>query len=71
MKTLIVLGVAVAVAVFNLEAGMPLLQDPATSNAALRAALERKLADIDARIAGLAEPPEACPLRTPPLSVPA
>ena len=60
----------------EIEAGMPLLQDPATSSAELRAALERKLADIDARIAGLAqlrsalasrlaEPLEACPLRTP------
>jgi len=68
----------------EIEAGMPLLQDPATSEAELRAALERKLADIDARIAGLAqlrstlaarlaEPLEACPLRTPleTLSVPA
>ena len=55
---------------------MPLLSDPASSGAELRAALERKLADIDARIAGLAElraglaqrlaePLDACPLRNP------
>jgi len=60
----------------EIEAGMPLLGDPATSGAELRAALERKLADIDARIAGLAalraglarrlaEPLDACPLRMP------
>ena len=60
----------------EIEAGMPLLADPATSGAELRSALERKLADIDARIAGLAElrttlaqrlaePLDACPLRTP------
>lgn len=60
----------------EIEAGMPLLSDPATSGLELRAALARKLADIDARIAGLAElraglarrlaePLDACPLRTP------
>ncbi|WP_296942514.1 MerR family transcriptional regulator [uncultured Massilia sp.] len=38
----------------EIEAGMPLLQDADTSAASLRAALARKLADIDARIAGLA-----------------
>ena len=59
----------------EIEAGMPLLADPATSGGELRAALERKLADIDARIAGLAElraglaqrlaePLDACPLRS-------
>ena len=58
----------------EIEAGMPALSDPASSAAELRAALERKLADIDARIAGLAElraalatrltePMEACPLQ--------
>lgn len=60
----------------EIEAGMPVLSDPASSGMELRAALERKLADIDARIAGLvelraalahrlAEPLEACPLRSP------
>lgn len=60
----------------EIEAGMPLLADPATSSLELRAALERKLADIDERIAGLAElraglarrlaePLGACPLRSP------
>ena len=39
----------------DIEAGMPLLADPANAGAELRAALERKLGDIDARIAGLAE----------------
>ncbi len=64
----------------EIEAGMPLLQDPSTSASELRAALERKLADIDARIAGLAqlraglaqrlaEPLDACPLRTPALEL--
>ncbi|MGI4721275.1 MAG: MerR family transcriptional regulator [Janthinobacterium lividum] len=58
----------------EIEAGMPALSDPASSAAELRAALERKLADIDARIAGLAElraalatrladPVQACPLQ--------
>jgi DNA-binding transcriptional MerR regulator len=58
----------------EIEQGMPLLADPATSSTELRAALERKLADIDARIAGLAqlrtalalrlaEPLGACPLQ--------
>jgi MerR family copper efflux transcriptional regulator len=39
----------------DIEAGMPLLADPANAGAELRAALERKLGDIDARIAGLAQ----------------
>jgi MerR family copper efflux transcriptional regulator len=39
----------------DIEAGMPLLADPANAGAELRAALERKLGDIDARIAGLVE----------------
>jgi len=39
----------------EIEAGMPLLADPANAGAELRAALERKLGDIDARIAGLAQ----------------
>ncbi len=58
----------------EIEAGMPLLSDPAHSAGELRAALVRKLADIDARIAGLAElraglaarladPLDACPLQ--------
>jgi len=38
----------------EIEAGMPLLHDAATSAPLLRAALVRKLDDIDARIAGLA-----------------
>ena len=37
----------------EIEAGMPLLADPANAGLELRAALKRKLADIDARIAGL------------------
>jgi DNA-binding transcriptional MerR regulator len=60
----------------EIEAGMPLLADPATSSLELRVALERKLADIDERVAGLAElragltrrlaePLDACPLRSP------
>ena len=58
----------------EIEEGMPLLLDAATSGAQLRAALERKLAGIDARIAGLSElrtvlarrladPLDACPLQ--------
>ena len=39
----------------EIEAGMPLLADPSNAGPELRAALERKLGDIDARIAGLAE----------------
>jgi MerR family copper efflux transcriptional regulator len=39
----------------DIEAGMPLLADPANAGEELRAALLRKLGDIDARIAGLAE----------------
>jgi len=39
----------------EIEAGMPLLADPANAGLELRAALERKLGDIDARMAGLAE----------------
>jgi DNA-binding transcriptional MerR regulator len=39
----------------EIEAGMPLLADPANAGAELRAALERKLGDIDARIAGLTQ----------------
>jgi len=39
----------------DIEAGMPLLADPANAGAELRAALARKLGDIDARIAGLAQ----------------
>jgi DNA-binding transcriptional MerR regulator len=39
----------------EIEAGMPLLADPAQAGIELRAALARKLDDIDARIAGLAE----------------
>lgn len=39
----------------DIEAGMPLLADSANAGEELRAALERKLGDIDARIAGLAE----------------
>jgi DNA-binding transcriptional MerR regulator len=39
----------------DIEAGMPLLADPANAGAQLRAALERKLGDIDARIAGLVQ----------------
>jgi len=64
----------------EIEAGMPLLADPASAGAELRAALERKLADIDARIAGLAqlraglaqhlaERLDTCPLRQPGLAV--
>jgi len=39
----------------EIEAGMPLLADPANAAGELRAALALKLADIDARIAGLAQ----------------
>lgn len=39
----------------EIEADMPLLADPENAGLELRAALERKLADIDARIAGLGE----------------
>ena len=39
----------------DIEAGMPLLADPAHAGEQLRAALARKLDDIDARIAGLAQ----------------
>lgn len=39
----------------EIEAGMPLLREPANAGAELRAALERKLRDIDVRMAGLAE----------------
>lgn len=39
----------------DIEAGMPLLADPANAGAELRAALARKLGDIDVRIAGLAQ----------------
>jgi MerR family copper efflux transcriptional regulator len=57
----------------QIEAGMPALSDPASAETELRAALQQKLADIDARIAGLAQlraalarrledPLEACPL---------
>lgn len=38
----------------EIEAGMPQLADPSGAGPELRAALERKLDDIDARIAGLA-----------------
>ena len=59
----------------DIEAGMPLLADPANAGEQLRAALERKLGDIDVRIAGLAKLRSAlaakiddlgadCPLRT-------
>ena len=65
----------------EIEAGMPLLSDPSSSGAELRAALQAKLADIDARIAGLAElraalarrlqdPLDACPLQAGAVSVP-
>jgi DNA-binding transcriptional MerR regulator len=58
----------------EIEADLPLLADPAASAPQLRAALERKLADIDQRITGLAqlrgelarrltEQMEECPLR--------
>jgi MerR family copper efflux transcriptional regulator len=57
----------------EIEAGMPLLESPGTSADALREALRRKLADIDARIAALAalrtelarelDAPGSCPLR--------
>lgn len=62
----------------EIEADMPLLAAPDTPGTAelLRVALARKLADIDARIAGLSQlraelarrlgtPMEACPLRAP------
>ncbi|WP_288380493.1 MerR family transcriptional regulator [uncultured Massilia sp.] len=60
----------------EIEAGMPLLLEPANAGEALQAALRRKLGDIDARIAGLAElraalarrlqdPLDACPLTSP------
>lgn len=39
----------------EIEADLPLLADPAGSAAAIRAALARKLDDIDTRIAGLAQ----------------
>ncbi|MGJ9418177.1 MerR family transcriptional regulator [Massilia sp. CMS3.1] len=39
----------------DIEAGMPLLADPAHAGLELRAALARKLDDIDVRIAGLAQ----------------
>ena len=39
----------------DIEAGMPLLANPVNAGAELRAALERKLGDIDARTAGLAQ----------------
>jgi DNA-binding transcriptional MerR regulator len=39
----------------EIEAGMPLLADPANAGLELRAALVRKLGDIDARITGLAQ----------------
>jgi DNA-binding transcriptional MerR regulator len=57
----------------EIEQGLPLLSDPGNSAPQLRAALQRKLADIDARIAGLAalradlahrlEQQADCPLR--------
>jgi MerR family copper efflux transcriptional regulator len=57
----------------EIEAGMPLLESPGTSADALREALRRKLADIDASIAALAalrtelvrelDAPGSCPLR--------
>jgi MerR family transcriptional regulator, copper efflux regulator len=58
----------------EIEAGMPLLAAPEESARELKEALRRKLADIDARIAGLhalraelarelEEPGAACPLR--------
>ncbi|MGV7209832.1 MerR family transcriptional regulator [Oxalobacteraceae bacterium A2-2] len=58
----------------EIEADLPLLAAPAASAPLLRAALERKLADIDQRMAGLAqlrgelarrlgEQMEECPLR--------
>lgn len=66
----------------EIETGMPLLRDPAHAALELRAALERKLGDIDARIAGLAELRASlarklddlgsdCPLRPVPVQVPA
>jgi MerR family copper efflux transcriptional regulator len=39
----------------DIEAGMPLLADPANAGAELREALVRKLGDIDERIAGLGQ----------------
>lgn len=58
----------------EIEAGMPLLAAPEDAPAALRDALRRKLADIDARIAALGmlradlarelDAPGACPLRS-------
>lgn len=58
----------------EIEAGMPLLAAPEDAAQELKAALRHKLADIDARIAGLNllraelareldEPGAACPLR--------
>jgi len=58
----------------EIEAGMPLLAAPGDAADALREALRRKLADIDARIAALGtlraelareleEPGATCPLR--------
>jgi DNA-binding transcriptional MerR regulator len=58
----------------EIEDGLPLLSSPAESAPALREALRRKLADIDARIAGLTalradlarrldEPMAQCPLQ--------
>lgn len=65
----------------EIEADLPLLNSPATSAPQLREALARKLADIDARIAGLkqlraalserlADPLGDCPLRPQPGSEP-
>jgi DNA-binding transcriptional MerR regulator len=58
----------------EIEAGMPMLASPGASGAQLREALRNKLADIDARIAGLTalradlvrrldEPMDGCPLQ--------
>jgi DNA-binding transcriptional MerR regulator len=61
----------------EIEADLPLLAEPESSAPQLRAALERKLADIDQRIEGLhalrgelarrlGEDMQACPLQGPP-----
>jgi MerR family copper efflux transcriptional regulator len=58
----------------EIETGLPLLASPAASAPLLREALQRKLSDIDERIAGLAalranltrrleEPTAGCPLQ--------